>query len=133
MTLEKWIHRWALAPRSLFLLDGLGALLSALLLSQVLARFPVLFGMPRGSLYVLAAFPCLFALYDGYVYLRVAAYRSWHLRVIAFANLGYCAVSAGFLFLHRPDLTTLGWTYFLLELAILIALIRVQLRVAARL
>lgn len=48
----------------LFLIDGIGALITALLLSQVLARYESVFGMPASLLYVLAGVAACFAVYS---------------------------------------------------------------------
>jgi hypothetical protein len=49
-------------PKKLFLIDGLGALLSAILLGVVLVQLEYLFGIPKSTLYFLASLPCLFTI-----------------------------------------------------------------------
>ena len=71
MIVEK-ILRWGSDnPKKLFLLDGLGAILSAILLGVVLVNQQALFGIPKPTLYFLASLPCLFAVYDFYCYLMI--------------------------------------------------------------
>lgn len=60
-----------LNTKTLFAIDGLGALLSVFLLGVVLVQFESLFGMPKETLYFLAFLPCLFAVYDLVCYLNV--------------------------------------------------------------
>lgn len=122
----------SLQPKQLFLIDGFGALLSAFLLGVILTRFESTFGMPREALYYLAALPCFFALYDLVCYFRVSENWRPFLKAIAIANLLYCCLSIGFLLLHYPSLTALGWLYFLLELAIVIVLASMELKKARK-
>ncbi len=64
MIVEK-ILRWGSDnPKKLFLLDGLGAILSAILLGVVLVNQQVLFGIPKPTLYFLAPAPCRLATDD---------------------------------------------------------------------
>ena len=119
-----------LNPKTLFLLDGFGALLSAFLLGVVLVKFENIFGMPRKALYILAFLPCLFAVYDLYCYLNIQNQQGLFLKGIAFANLAYCCLSIGFAIHHQEQLTTLGWGYFILEIVIVVAIAIIELRVA---
>ena len=66
MMFQKTRNRIPGWPKVLFLVDGLGALLSAFLLGFVLVRLERVFGIPPDALYLLATVPCLFALYDFY-------------------------------------------------------------------
>ncbi|MEN8696651.1 MAG: hypothetical protein ABF317_05040 [Bacteroidia bacterium] len=51
-------------PKQLFLVDALGAALSAVLLGVVLVNYEPIFGIPSDSLSLLAAVPYFFAVYD---------------------------------------------------------------------
>ncbi len=120
-------------PQKLFLIDGFGALLSAFLLGVVLVKFENIFGMPRNTLYFLAFLPCIFAAYDFYTYLRIRVNQGLYLKIIAIANLAYCFISIGLAFYHRHQLTALGWVYFLFEIAIVIILVIIELKMVAKL
>lgn len=119
-------------PRSLFLIDGVGALISAFLLGVVLVRFESVFGMPVQALYILAAFPVGFALYDAICYWGVKRNLSLFLKGIALINIGYCGLSVAFLSQHHESLTVLGWLYFVGELLIVIFLSGVEWTLAKR-
>lgn len=131
--LASLIHHLRLHPRRLFLLDGGGALLSALLLGLVLPSIQPLIGMPVKVLYLLAALPVGFAVYDILCYLRQDLRPAPWLRGIAFANLGYCVLSIGMLVHHFPQLTALGVAYFVGECVIVVAIAYLELRTAATL
>lgn len=118
--------------KNLFLIDGFGALISAFLLGVVLTRLENVFGMPRQALYVLAFFPCVFAVYDFLCFFLIHKNGHLFLKGIAIANLSYCAISIGFLIHHHLKLSALGWTYFLLELVVVIFLAQLELKISNR-
>jgi hypothetical protein len=115
-------------PKTLFIIDGLGALVSAFLLGVVLVQFKSLFGMPKETLYLLAFLPCLFALYDLFCYLKVTKNELLFLKGIALANLLYCCLSIGLVSYHYNQLTNLGIAYFVLELLVVLVLVSIQLK-----
>lgn len=130
MTAERLIQWGRENPGRLFLIDGFGALVSALLLGVVLVSYEDVFGIPRPTLYVLALFPCLFGVYDLYSY-RYAGKNTTHfLKGIAIMNLSYCFLSVGLALYHYASLTYWGWTYILLEVVIVSALASLEYRVA---
>lgn len=130
MIFQRIINKMTLTPRAMFLIDGLGALLSAFLLGIILTKFENTFGMPSKVLYFLAALPCIFAVYDFSCYWQ--AIENWRpfLKTIAIANLIYCFISIGFVVHHFEKLTTLGLIYFLLEFAIVIILASIEFKTA---
>ncbi|MFN0247052.1 MAG: hypothetical protein ACKV2T_09090 [Kofleriaceae bacterium] len=117
-----------LRPRTLFAIDAVGAAVSALVLGLVLPRFESLVGMPPATLYLLAVVPVVFLLYDVGCLLTGRAERPAYLLPIALANLGYCVLSVGYLVRHREHLTPLGWTYFVIEIVVVVALATLEIR-----
>lgn len=75
MAFRQIVDKMILNPRRLFLIDGLGAIVSAVLLGVVLVRFEHLFGMPQKARYFLALFPSFFAGYDIFCYIQIREYR----------------------------------------------------------
>lgn len=118
-------------PRKLFLLDGLGALLSIFLLGIVLVQLETFFGVPRSTLYFLAFLPCLFALYDLYCHQKVKENLGFHLKVIASLNILYCFISIGLACFHYQQLTLLAWAYFIIEIILVLTIAALEIRVAA--
>jgi hypothetical protein len=118
--MQNWIS--PLHPHRVFLLDGLGALLSAVLLGVVLVRFAPLFGVEPTLLYKLSLIACLFAVYDSVCYvLRVKCWRVF-LRGIALANVFYVLLTMILLAAHWHTRTALGVAYFLGEMAVILFL-----------
>ncbi len=116
-------------PKKLFLIDGLGAMLSAFLLGVVLVKLQSFIGMPTNQLYFLAAIPCFFALYDLISYFRVEENWRPYLKGIAIANLFYCVLSIGLLVIHFSKLTALGVAYFVVEILIVVVIAWYELKV----
>ena len=105
-----------LTPKSLFLIDSLGGLLSALLLGVVLARFEAIFGMPQKVLYFLSCFAGVYATYSFVSYWLMKENWRPYLKGIAIANGLYCCLTIGLVIYHRKALTHWGLSYFLLEI-----------------
>jgi len=131
--LQKILTKFSSNPRQLFLIDGLGALLSAFLLGVVLVQLESIFGIPRNTLYFLAFLPCLFAIYDFYCYFQLKKSFTPFLKAIALINLTYCLISIGLAFYHSEKLTHLGWIYIIVEIIIVLILAYIEWKVATQL
>lgn len=140
MTLKH--NRMNTSPRLLFLIDGLGALLSAALLGLVLPRFEALFNMPPATLHILALIACVFAVYSLSCFICLskgwgpawgpATYPLWYLKAIAVANLLYGALSLGVLVYLYPQPSIWSLLYFASEVTVIGVLALIELRVASK-
>lgn len=119
-----------LDAKKLFLVDSLGALVSALMLGLVLTSFETSFGMPKNILYVLAALACLFSVYSMVCFLANIKNRGPYLKFIAIVNLLYCALTLALVIYFFQQLTPLGVAYFLLEIIIVVTLAIIEWRTA---
>ena len=131
MKLTKLINEISLNPKKLFLIDGIGAIVSVFLLGIVLVKLESIFGIPRKTLFLLAFFPFVFAMYDFYCYFRIHKNFGLFLKIIAFLNLLYCFLSIGLAFYQHHKLTSFGWLYIIFEIIIITALVILELRIAA--
>ena len=120
-------------PKKVFLLDSLGALLTALLLRFVLVNFESTFGMPEKMLYYLISLAVIYCLYSFLCYLFIKQNFRPFLKAIAIANLLYCCLTLGMVIYARAELTILWLIYFLLEAAIVLVLATVELKIVLRL
>ena len=120
-------------PKKLFLIDGLGAILSAFLLGVVLVKAEIYFGIPSSTLYVLATIPILFAIYDLYCYRKDRSELGYSLKGIAILNLLYCFLSIGFACYHFKTLTIFGWFYVLIEILTVFTLAYIEYNTATKL
>jgi len=126
------IQKLVSSPKRLFLIDGLGAILSAFMLGVVLVKWEIFFGIPANVLYYLAAVPCAFAVYDFYVYFRISRNYSPYLTGIATLNLSYCCLSIALAMYHANVITIIGWIYLSAEIAIIIFLAALEYRAARK-
>lgn len=118
--------------KKLFLIDGIGALVSAFFLGVVLIGLQEKIGMPKSMLYFLATLPVFFAVYSFTCYFFLKENQKPFLRGIAILNLMYCFLTIGLLFLYDHNLTLLGWTYFVVELIILFVLICIEFKASMK-
>lgn len=107
-------------PKSYFIIDYLGALISSCMIGIVLVRYESFFGIPSEILYWLAAFPILFAIYDLMCYFFASDHISRWLKGIAVMNISYCIFSIIAAYYHAQSITIYGWLYIILEVIIVI-------------
>ena len=117
-------------PRKLLLLDGLGALISAIMLGGVLVSFQQHIGMPYYILYSLALAAVCFAIFSLSSSLRKSSDPKRSLRIIAIVNILYCVISIGLVIHFYSLLTIFGIGYFLLEKVVVLSLVFLELKVS---
>lgn len=124
-----FIKKLTANPKRLFLIDGLGALLTAIFLTTILIKFEHQFGMPKKMLYFLSLLACLYAIYSFCCYFFTVKHWQNYLKGIMIANMLYCFLTIGLVFYYYQKLTILGLTYFILELTVISGLIMIELAV----
>lgn len=122
-SIECLFDKLSTKPRRIFLIDSLGALVTAFLLSFVLAPYERFFGMPRAVLYDLASVACVFALYSACCYFFAG--KSWRicLKIIALANGIYGCATLVLAVCYYHSLHLGGLAYFFLESLVMSALL----------
>jgi len=128
--INEWIKRVEENPKSLFLIDGIGAFITALFLGFVLPNFESFFGIPPLILYILASVPILYVIYDLYCYQKEKLQISKFLTGISVLNLMYCCLSLGLALYHRQAITIFGWIYIINEIIIIVSLSIYEFRIA---
>lgn len=117
-------------PRTIFLIDGIGAIVSAIMLGIILPMLQDIIGMPTEVLYYLASAAVMFALYSLTCAVVVPTKWPTFLKIIAIVNLTYCIVSVGLVYYYFPQLTKLGIAYFTIEKLIVIYIVMMELKAA---
>lgn len=117
-------------PKYIFLMDGLGAILSCVLLSLVLPLFVDLLGMPISILYILAILPFIYSVYSLLCYVFNPFQWKFYLRVIASANFLYCAFTMFYLVWNLEQTTILCEIYFVLEMIVVVSLAALEWKLA---
>jgi hypothetical protein len=122
--------KWSLTPKRLFLLDGLGAFVTAMLLAGILIPFQDFFGMPLLALEILLLFALVFACYSFSCFFFLKKNWQVFLRIIATANGLYCCLTAFFVICYFERLTVLGLCYFLVEMVVILSLVFLEMKTA---
>lgn len=124
------LDRLAKKPQNLFLIDSLGALLTAFLLIVVLRNFHEFFGASPETLTFLSAIAGMFCIYSASCFFLLKANEVPFIRAIGMANLGYCLLTLVLVFNPNSGLTLFGKLYFLGEISLVIMLVYIELAVA---
>lgn len=126
MMLNKLINQ--ISPKQLFLVDSIGALLTATMLGLVLPMFQEYFGMPVDTLHTLSIVAVCFFLYSLLCYISNPKRWKSFLKIIATANALYCCLTTTLVIYYHAQLTTIGWIYFIQEILIILTLVYIELR-----
>jgi len=124
----KLISKFSTDLKLLFLIDALGALLTAISLGGILAQLESYFGMPQEVLYTLAIIATFYAIYSFSIW-RLPQIKKVYLQFIAFGNLAYLLLTFGLVVSHQYQLTPLGMMYFSFEMLIILMVIIVEFTV----
>ncbi len=116
-------------PRLLFATDGIGALVSALMLWLLVGSMPHLFGMPVHIVQPLALPAAGFAVYSLTCSL-LNVKSPGLLMLIALLNTMYCVATALLCIKYYNVLTALGLAYFAGEILIILTLVYIEVKAA---
>jgi hypothetical protein len=113
-------------PKKVFLIDAIGALLTALSLFGFIAQFNTYIGMPKNILQILSAGAfCLF-IYSISCNLLIKSNFKSFLLIIIILNLTYTVISTALIIDFYNQLTVLGFTYFILEIVIILFVVYLE-------
>lgn len=122
------IKRLIRNPKTLFLVDSLGALVTALILFAILKNFYNYFGMPQTLLAYLSMIAVVFCLYSMSCFILVKDNWQPFLRVISYANLLYCCLTLSLLVYYYQSITIFDVTYFIAEIISVCGLVFIELK-----
>ena len=114
--------------RRLFLIDAVGALVSALMLGVALPLMQERIGLPRPVLLVLAAIALLLMAYSLAHTSGVLPARPARLRALIACNIAYGALTTVLLAAFASEVKALGFVYFIAELCVLSAIVWFEIR-----
>lgn len=115
----------------LFLIDSIGAFLTALLLFAVLRNFNQYIGLSKTVLACLAFAAFSLCLYSAACFLFLRQYRGVFLWGIGIANLLYCILTIAVIIVYYPFITVIGLCYFFIEIIIICILVYIELKAAS--
>jgi CBS domain containing-hemolysin-like protein len=120
-------------PKKLFLLDAIGAFLTATFIGVVMRNNLETFGLPTQEAVVMSIIACIFFCFSGICYLFVNKQQYKYIFIIATANSLYVLLSFFIFFNHFKDLTPFGIMYLLSEMATIILLVTLEFSIAKKL
>ncbi len=120
-----------LTERTIFLLDGAGAVASACFTGLLLPRFSIFLGLNWSLLKTLAMIPAVYAVYSLSIFLFVKKPKPWMLMTIMCANALYCFIDLG-LILFRERITWRAQTLLSAEIVVILLVIFLEYRVYRR-
>lgn len=112
--------------KTVFLVDGLGAVLSATMLGLVLAPLHTYIGMPKETLHLLASAALVFAIYSLACYAFADKQGHRLLLPVIIANSSYSAYTCALVWQYQSQLSPLGMAYFVGELGVLFVLVYIE-------
>ncbi len=111
-----------------FLVDGMGALATAILTGIVLPAVNEYIGMPLFWLKFLALVAMGLAIYSFSCHFFLRHHRARFLQLIIFANLLYCLLTATLMFRNFDALQPFGIAYFTTEILVILVLVFLEYR-----
>lgn len=126
--MKQRLRNLRLNPRRLFLLDGLGACMTALVFAFLLIPFHQALGMPESVLQFLCMMAVMFAVYSLSCFIFLKNNHRFFLRIIACGNGLYCFLTLFFVIAYFRDLHPAGLIYFLLEMAVIAGFVYLELK-----
>ena len=132
--LKNCLNQLTEKPRLLFLIDSLGAFLTAFMQSVLLLNCNEYFGMPPTILLYLSAIAICFCIYSAVCsFLLKQHWTAFIIGIISIANLFYCVLTIGLLIFYYPLLKISDLVYFIAEIVIICGLVSIELKVAVTL
>lgn len=119
-------------PKAIFLVDSIGAFLSAFCLLIISRFFSDFFGINPSTLQLLTILPIVFCIYSACCYLLIIGGYKPFILIIAIANFLYCLITMVLIFTHYSELTILGLSYFILELMIIGIIVYLEFDISSK-
>lgn len=114
--------------KNIFLLDGVGALLSSIFTGLLLPLFSEDVGISTSVLHCLALIPFIYGIYSISCYLFPKITKPWMLITIIVANIAYCLLS-GAIILRMSSITPAGQVLLSAEIFLILCVVGLELKV----
>ena len=124
----KHIKYLRLKPQAVLLIDGLGAVVTAILLMTIVRTLNEYFGMPQKALIALSIISLLFSVYSFSCFLFSGTSAKKLLKPIIAGNIIYCILTLGLVLYFYNWLSVFGITYFVGEVLIICGLVYIEIK-----
>lgn len=136
MFLNSIALKLSLNPKRLFLLDGIGALISALFLGMILPAYANLVGLPIYLMKFLASLALVLCIYSLACYfllpkLDVKQNSEYipNIKIMIYSNITYVILTVGLIIYHYKKVKIYGMIYFLGEIITMMFIIVLEQQV----
>lgn len=127
--MKKMINQLLQNPKTLFLIDGIGAFITAFLLFTILRTYHEYIGIPEATLTYLSVVAAGSCVYSLSCFFLVKENWPYFLQFISIANLLYCCVTMALVVYNYSSVTVPGIIYFAGEIVIVCILVSLELKV----
>ncbi len=117
------------SPKQMFLIDGIGAVLTALCLGVVLPLFHEHIGLPKEVLIAMGGAGVFYGIYSFSCFFFIRSRYVAGLKLLILANLLYCVASAAVVTFYVEQMTLLGLGYFALEVLVILGVVFLEMNV----
>lgn len=115
-------------PKSLFLLDSFGALLTTILLYFFLRNFNTFFGLSKDIFEYLSLIALIFFIFSISCFFLVRQNLKWFLKIICTANILYCFLTLGIILYYYQSISVFGIVYFLGEIGVITGIVFLEIK-----
>lgn len=119
-------------PKQIFLIDSIGAILTASILFSIAIGFPAFLGMPAHILFLLAAIAVTFAVYSFCCFYFKSINWRRYLMAIMIANTTYVVATGGLVYHFYNSITLWGLLYFIGEILVIMVLLLFEFKVLTK-
>lgn len=120
-------------PKQLFLLDAIGAFITATFIGIVMKNNIDTFGLPNEIAFICVIIATSFFCYSGLCYLLLKKNWQLMLAIIAIGNSLYIGLTTYFLFTLYSQLTSFGKLYLISEILTIVMVVTIEFSVAMKL
>ena len=119
-------------PKRIFLLDGLGAFVSAVILISIYLFFNTYFGIPTWVFGFLAGIATLFAAFSLSCFLFLKSTWKVFLKTICILNVSYCCLTIIFQLIYIDQLLVFDVLFFTAEIGVISMLVYLEAKLLRR-
>lgn len=119
-------------PKKLFLVDGLGTLISSITLGVVLTSFQGYIGIPTIILWFLAVLAAVISTYSLSNFVFFERRNPSRMKLLWVSNVLYCLLTALLCLIYFSSVSKIGLTYFVAEIVLILCLVTFEKRAAKR-
>lgn len=124
------INSFVKKPNALFLVDSIGAFISAFCLLIISRYYSDYFGINHSTLQLLTILPIVFCIYSACCYFLIKRSYKPFILIIAIANFLYCLITLVFISYFFTAISILGLSYFILEIIVIAYILYLEFTVA---